>query len=200
MRVNLNYSLFIVMLLHFIFVITKDDLGKRSKEFDYVQQMAQFYKKWIKETFSKDVDVQCDEMITQKPSLLQRPDTSALLEDHKRRGKDIFHFYLCYFRPLWTDCTCEGYYAENFGMTYWKKPQDENDILFLAEKNCTVVSHELSHELLRQQKTKKQVELVHDAWAKHLFAELPFEQYGKNFELASKDPYFMTIDASGFRS
>jgi hypothetical protein len=188
------------MLLHFIFVIPKDDLGKRSKEFEYVQQMAQFYKNWIKNTFSKDVEVQCDEMIVQKQSLLQRPDTSALLADHRNRGKDIFHFYLCYFRPLWTDCTCEGYYAENFGMTLWQKPKDQSDILFLAQSNCSVVSHELSHEFLRQKKVKKQTDLVHDVWTKHIFNEHPFELYGKDFEKTTTDPYFMTIDASGFRS
>ena len=36
------------MLLHFIFVIKENDLGKRDKEFEYVTQMSQFYKEWIK--------------------------------------------------------------------------------------------------------------------------------------------------------
>jgi hypothetical protein len=187
------------MLLHFIFLVTQDDLQNRSKEFEYIQQMAQFYKKWIKDTFSTDVDIQSDQMITVKSGLLHRIDTSALLEDHRKRGQGIFHFYLCNFRPLWTDCTCEGYSAENFGMSLWQRPKDQNDALFLAEKNCTVVSHELSHEFLRQKKTKNQVELVHDVWTKHLFDELPFEQYGKDFEPTTNDPYFFTIDASSFR-
>ena len=108
MRANLNHSLFLVMLLHFIFVITKDDLGKRSKEFEYVQKMAQFFKKWIKDTFSVDVDIKFDEMVTQKQGLLRRLDTSTLLDDHRSRGQDTFHFYLCHFRPMWTDCiACE---------------------------------------------------------------------------------------------
>ncbi len=187
------------MLLHFIFVIKSDDLGKRSKEFEYVKQMALFYKNWIKTTFSTDVDIQCDEMIA-KSTFLQRPDIPKLLADHRSRGEDVFHFYLCYFRPLWTDCTCEGYSAENFGMILWQKPKDENDILFLAQNNCATVSHELAHEFLRQKKIKKQAELVHDVWSKHIFAEHPFELYGKNFEKTTTDPYFMTIDASGFMS
>lgn len=188
------------MLIHFIFVIDRDDLGKRTKEFEYVQMMAQFYKKWIRDSFSRDVEVQCDEMVAPKQSLTQRLDTSILLEDHRNRGSQTFHFYLCHFRPLWTDCTCEGYYAENFGMILWQKPKDENDILFLAQKNCATVSHELSHEILRQNKVKKQVEMVHDVWAQHLLGELPFEEYGENFERTKKNPYFMTIDASRLRS
>lgn len=187
------------MLLHFIFLVTQDDLQNRSKEFEYIQQMSQFYKKWIKDTFSTDVDVQSDQMITPKSGLLQRIDTSTLLEDHRKRGQEIFHFYLCNFRPLWTDCTCEGYHAENFGMSLWQRPKDQNDTLFLAEKNCTVVSHEISHEFLRQKKIKNQAELVHDVWSRHLFDELPFEQYGKDFEPTTKDPYFFTIDTSKFR-
>jgi hypothetical protein len=186
------------MLLHFIFVMDRDDLGKRANEFEYVTLMGQFYKKWIKDTFSKDVEVQCDEMVAGKQSILNRLDTSALLEDHRRRGSDVFHFYLCHFRPLWTDCTCEGYHAENFAMMLWQKPTDD-DPQFLAEKNCTVVSHEISHEFLRQKKIKNQAEMVHDIWSKHAFNGAPFEMYAKNFERTTTDPYFATIDASSFR-
>jgi hypothetical protein len=60
------------MLLHFIFVMDRDDLGKRANEFEYVTLMGQFYKKWIKDTFSKDVEVQCDEMVAGKQSILNR--------------------------------------------------------------------------------------------------------------------------------
>lgn len=188
------------MLIHFIFLVKEDELAERTEEFEYVQEMAQFYKKWIKETFARDVDVHSDQMIIQKRRILQRIDIPTLLDDHRRRGEDTFHFYLCNFRPLWTDCTCEGYYAENFGMSLWQKPKSKNDILFLAEKNCTVVSHELSHEFLRQKKIKKQAEMIHDIWSQHLFNDLPFEKYGKNFERTDSKPYFLTIDASSFRS
>ena len=108
------------MLLHFIFVIKESDIDSRKNEFNYIKQMAQFYKIWIKKHFLLDFDVQCDEMITKPRSIFQRIDTHELLKDHKQRGKDIFHFYLCHFRPFWTDCTCEGYFAENFGMIWWK--------------------------------------------------------------------------------
>jgi hypothetical protein len=157
------------MLLHFIFVIKDSDLGKRDKEFDYVKQMAQFYKVWIKNNFSKDFDVKCDEMITKPRGLFNKLDTTTLLKDHRDRGEDIYHFYMCHFRPLWTDCTCEGYHAENFGMIWWQAPK-EDDLLFLAEKNCTIVSHELAHELLRQGRDKNYVDAVHDVWTKHMFS------------------------------
>lgn len=187
------------MLLHFIFLVHKDDLESRSEEFQYIQQMALFYKKWIKDKFSIDVDVEADQMVVPKQSLFRRLDTSVLLEDHKKRGDEIFHFYLSNFRPMWTDCTCEGYYAENFAMTLWSKPKDD-DLLLTCQKNCTVVSHELAHELLRQKKSKKQVELIHDVWAKHLFKDLAYEQYGKNFEQNQSQPYFITIDTAELRS
>ena len=186
------------MLLHFIFLVLKEDLESRSEEFEYVQQMAQFYKKWLHDKFSVDVDVQSDQMIVPKQSLLRRLDTDVLIQDHKSRGKDVFHFYLSNFRPIWTDCTCEGYYAENFAMTLWLKPKD--DVLTACQKNCTVVSHELAHEILRQQKFKKQSEKVHDVWNEHLFKDLAYEQYGKNFEPNVTEPYFMTLDTTNLRS
>ena len=187
------------MLLHFIFVIKESDLGKRDKEFEYVKQMSQFFKKWILKNFSKDFDVQSDVMITKPSSIFKKLDTHQLLRDHRERGEEIYHFYLTHFRPMWTDCTCEGYHAENFGMSLWELPKDEDNILFLAEKNCTTVSHEIAHELLRQSGNKKYVELVHDVWTKHLFASLPFEQYGNDFEKTIDQPHFLTIDTSSFR-
>lgn len=185
------------MLLHFIFVIKDSDLGKRDKEFDYVKQMSQFYKAWIKNNFDKDFDVQCDEMITKPRGLFNKLDTTTLLKDHRERGEDIYHFYLCHFRPLWTDCTCEGYHAENFGMIFWQAPK-EDDPLFLAEKNCTTVSHELAHELLRQNGKKNYVDVVHDVWTKHIFANLSFEKYDKDFKKTNTNPIFMTLDTSSF--
>lgn len=187
------------MILHFIFVVKEEDREKRKQEFEYVKQMGNFYKVWIKENFGRDFEIQCDELITKPRSLLQKLDTPTLIKDHQQRGTQIFHFYLCHFKPFWTDCTCEGYHAENFGMALWLPPKNEDDILFLAEKNCTSVSHEISHELLRQVGNKKYIDLVHDVWTRHLFDDLPFEQYGKNFERTNSKPYFLTIDTSSFR-
>jgi hypothetical protein len=182
------------MLLHFIFVIKDKELGQRELEFEYIKRMAQFFKIWIKKKFSLDFDIQCDQMITKPRIILQRLDTHSLLKDHRERGEDVYHFYLCHFRPLWTDCTCEGYHAENFGMIKWVAPPNQDDMLFLAEKNCAVISHEIAHELLRQSGYKRFMEDVHEVWGKHLFGDFPFEQYGEDFEITSKNPSFLTLD------
>jgi len=182
------------MLLHFIFVIKDKELGQRELEFEYIKKMAQFFKIWIKKKFSLDFDIQCDQMITKPRIILQRLDTHSLLKDHRERGEDVYHFYLCHFRPLWTDCTCEGYHAENFGMIKWVAPPNQDDMLFLAEKNCAVVSHEIAHELLRQSGYKRFIEDIHEVWGKHLFGDFPFEQYGEDFEITSKNPSFLTLD------
>ena len=52
------------MILHFIFVIKKEERQKRQFEFEYIKKMAQFYKVWIKEKFGRDYEIQCDELIT----------------------------------------------------------------------------------------------------------------------------------------
>ena len=185
------------MILHFIFVVKEEDREKRQFEYEYVQKMSQFYKVWIKEKFGKDYEIQCDEMITKPRSFFQRLDTHTLLRDHEQRGKDIYHFYLTHFRPFWTDCAgCEGYHAENFGMVCWQPFKESNDILFLAEKNCTTVSHELLHELLRISNHKKFIQEVHDIWTKHLFEQLEFEQYGEDFQKTDGKPMFLTMDTS----
>jgi len=186
------------MLLHFIFVIKDSDLGTRKKEFEYIKQMAEFYKIWIKDNFCIDVDVQCDEMITKSGGFIRRFDTHTLIKDHRERGTDIYHFYLCHFRPYWTDCTCEGYHAENFGMIWWQPGKKQDNVLFMTEKNCTTVSHEITHELLRQKGKKRFIESVHDVWTQHLFNNLPFIQYGKDFQKTENEPMFLTLDTSSF--
>ena len=184
------------MILHFIFVIKEEDRGKRQFEFEYVKKMGQFYKKWIKDKFDKDYEVECDELITAPRNILQRLDTHTLLRDHLQRGNDIYHFYLTHFKPWWTDCTCEGYHAENFGMVFWQRPKEKDDTLFLAEKNCTTVSHELLHELLRISGHKKFIQAVHDIWTKHLFEQLEFEQFDEDFQKTNGKPMFLTMDTS----
>ena len=184
------------MILHFIFVVKEEDREKRQFEFEYIKKMSQFYKVWIKEKFGRDYEIQCDELITKPRSVFQRLDTHTLVRDHEQRGNDIYHFYLTHFRPFWTDCTCEGYHAENFGMVLWQPLKESNNTLFLAEKNCTTVSHELLHEFLRILGHKKFIEEVHDIWTKHLFEQLEFEQYGEDFQKTDGKPMFLTMDTS----
>ncbi len=186
------------MILHFIFVVPQKDRLRRRFEFEYVKKMSQFYKVWIKEKFGRDYEIRCDEMITTPRSILQHLDTSTLLQDHRQRGEEIYHFYLTHFRPWWTDCTCEGYHAENFGMVFWQAPKESDDTLFLAEKNCTTVSHELLHELLRISGYKKFIQEVHDVWTKHLFEQLEFDQYSEDFQRTDGKPSFLTMNTTQF--
>jgi len=162
------------MILHFIFVVKEEDREKRKLEFEYVKYMGNFYKVWIKEKFGRDFEIQCDELITKPRSILQKLDTHTL--------------------------TCEGYHAENFGMVWWQPPKDPSDTLFLAEKNCTTVSHVLTHELLRASGRKKFIEDVHEIWTKHFYDQLHFEQYGANFEKTEGKPMFLTIDTSKLKT
>lgn len=187
------------MLLHFIFLVKEEELEQRRWEFNYVEKMAKFYQSWIKKTFSKNIEIQADEMIAHSGRKFSIIDVPTILEDHRSRGIDIFHFYLTYFRPIWTDCTCEGYFADNFAMVKWDKSPQPNDIQFLMEKNCSKVSHELAHELLRQSGFKNYKEVVHEIWDKHLFASLPFEYYNENYEKTDKNGLFATLDTSSIR-
>lgn len=187
------------MILHFIFVVKEEDYQRRRPEFEYVKEMGRFYQVWIKKKFGRDFDVRCDEMITKPRSIFQRLDTHTMVRDHEQRGRDIYHFYLCHFKPFWTDCTCEGYHAENFGMVWWQPPKDPHDTLFLAEKNCTTVSHEITHELLRVMGRKKFIEEVHEIWTRHFYEQLEFEQYGFDFEETQDKPAFLTINTSGLK-
>jgi hypothetical protein len=182
------------MILHFIFLVKEEEREKRQFEYEYVKEMAQFFKVWIKEKFGKDYEIQCDEMITKPTNIFQRIDTNTLLRDHEQRGKDIYHFYLTHFRPLWTDSTCEGYHGENFGMVIWQHPKEENNELFLAEKNCTAVSNIILNEQMRQMGRKKHTREINDIWTKHLFEQLEFEQYDENFQKTSGKPTFLTMD------
>lgn len=187
------------MILHFIFVVKEERRQERQRDYEYVQKMADFYGTWIREWFGVEYEVRCDELVTRPRSIFQRLDTHALLRDHEQRGRNTYHFYLTDFKPLWTDCTCEGYHAENFGMVFWQTPKKAtHDELFLAEKNCTVVSHELLHELLRASGYKRFTQDVHDVWTRHLFSDLEFSQYGADHRATDGRPVFLTMDASQF--
>ena len=132
--------------LHFILLVEPGAEAERAAEFAYVRDMARFFAHWARSEFSQDFDPRSDMMAVPPRGPLRRLDTHDLLDDHRSRGQGTYHFYLANFRPFWTDCTCEGYHAENFGMVWWRRSGDEAR---LAE-NCAAVSHELAHELLRR--------------------------------------------------
>ena len=81
-------------------------------------------------------------------------------------------------------------------MVFWQTPKESDDFLFLAEKNCTTVSHEIVHEMLRIKGHKKYIHDVHDVWTKHFYEQLEFQQYGEDFESTEGKPMFLTMDIS----
>ena len=88
----------------------------------------------------RDLNVEAEilPVIPGKP--FDRMSISYLSRDHLERGKSVYHFYLTYFKPFWTDCQTEGYAAENFGMIYWKRLEapvsDSKRVKFFADMNC----------------------------------------------------------------
>lgn len=185
--------------LHFIFLIRDSEVPDRREEFEYVQAMSSFFGYWIREVFGIRFEVLCDMMVSGRRSILRRPDIHTLVEDHRERGSDVYHFYLAYFRPLWTDCTCEGYHAENFGMVWWQRPPEGPDapsVPFMAERNCAAVSHVLAHEILRQKGHPRYVPAVHDVWTRHHYSDLRFVGYGLDHKRDDRSPAFLVIDTT----
>ena len=173
----------------------RGDLDIRKKEYSYVRRMADFYSSWVKENFNEDATTSCDQMAVDKRGLLNRIDTHTLLKDHNSRDPGTLHFYLANFRPTWTDCTCEGYYAENFGMSLWSKPKDGDDIDdFCALKNCPVVSHVLCHEMLRRSGYKRHEQDVHEVWMRHYHGGFALRTYDVDHVETKEKPLFTTID------
>lgn len=178
------------MNLHFILMAEQGSEARRAKEFAYVRDMARFFARWASSEFSQDFEPASDMMSVPPRGPLRRLDTHELLDDHRARGAGTFHFYLANFRPFWTDCTCEGYHAENFGMVRWRRSDDER----VMADNCAAVSHELAHELLRMRGIKGSRDRVHEVWTRHFYDGLRFCGYDAGFA-RSEDPKFLTLDA-----
>ena len=164
--------------------------------------MVRFFHWWIKRYFKIDFTVEADILPVIPGKIFDRMSVDYLARDHNERGKSIYHFYLTYFKPLWTDCPIEGYSSDNFGLVQWKRPAtfvSENDrTKFFADANCTRVSHILSHEVMRMKgkKKKEYFESVHDLWDSHVYKDLPYIYYNERFNRISKDSSyrFVTLD------
>ena len=134
--------------------------------------------------------------------LFDRASVAYLIKDHSERGQDTFHFYLAYFKPLFTDCNTEGYTAPSIGIAWWQRPKGNLSEIqrygFYADNNCPRVSHVLAHELLRiKGKTKKDFfGEVHELWDKHLYNVEPFLYFDNQFKRVSgEDSYrFVTLN------
>jgi hypothetical protein len=189
--------------IFFIYVAKNKEWEQRQKEdWDYVSSMARFFKWWAQRYFDTKLPVEADILPVVPGMLFDRMSLAYLIRDHSDRGKETYHFYLAYFKPLWTDCNTEGYTAENLGISWWERPgagaSETARYSFYADRNCPRVSHLLAHELLRMKgRTKKDYfGKVHDLWDSHLYKDRPFLYFDRQFKRVRKeDSYrFVTLD------
>ena len=189
--------------LFFIYIAKNEELQVRQEEdWDYVSSMSRFFKWWANRYFEIQLPVEADILPVIPGKLFDRMSLGYLLRDHSERGKDIYHFYLSYFKPLWTDCNTEGYTAENIGVSWWQRQNEATSEtrrqFFYAENNCPRISHVLTHEFLRiKGRTKKDYfGKVHELWDDHIYKERPFLYFDSQFKRVNKqDSYrFVTLD------
>lgn len=190
--------------LFFIYVAKNKDWERlQAEDWDYVSSMARFYKWWVKRYLDIDIPVEADILPVIPGKLFDRMGIAYFARDHIERDKNTYHFYLSYYKPLWTDCNMEGYAGDGFGMIWWKRPKDkassETERLALySGENCPKVSHVLAHELLRWKGKPKQDYFgkIHDLWDRHEYNDLPYLYFDSQFKRVRKDNSFRyaTID------
>ncbi len=164
--------------------------------------MTRFFKWWSRRYFDISMHVQADILPIIPGRLFDRMSVAYLIRDHSERGQETLHFYLAYFKPLFTDCNTEGYTAPGIGITWWQRPDpsmtEVQRYRFYADNNCPRVSHVLAHELLRMNgKTKNDFfGKVHELWDKHVYNDQPFLYFDSQFKrVSSKDSYkFVTLN------
>ena len=177
-----------------------------EEDWEYVTAMTRFFKWWIKHEFDADITIEADILPVIPGKIFDRPSLPYLLRDHSQRGDSIFHFYLPYFKPFWTDCRpLEGYHTENFGMVKWHRPKQlssscyENEKYF-ADNNCAQISHVIAHEFLRRKNNKRKIYFgsIHNLWSRHIEGSEPFLYYNRLFKRVTADSEyrFITINLS----
>lgn len=191
--------------LFFIYVAKNNEWQQRQKEdWNYVSSMTRFYHWWIKHNFNIDFTVEADILPVIPSRFFDRMSVGYLARDHNQRGKTIYHFYLAYIKPLWTDCQTEGYSTDNFCMVLWKRPtnsiSDNERVRFFADTNCANISHLLCHEIIRMKgkKRKEYFDAIHDLWDQHIYKGLPLVYYNERFTKVSKNTSyrFVTLDTN----
>lgn len=164
--------------------------------------MSRFFQHWMKKSFNLKIPVYADILPVIPGKIFDRMSVSYLARDHSSRGKSIYHFYLAYIKPFWTDCQTEGYSSDNFGMIFWERPKETSSsierIKFFAETNCVKISHLLSHEIMRMMGKSRKVyfDAVHELCEKHRGGMLPCLYFNDRFDLVSNNEFyhFSTID------
>ncbi len=191
--------------LFFIYVAKKNEWEKmQAEDWGYISAMVRFYHWWIRRYFDISLPVDADILPVVPGLVFDRMSVAYLIRDHSERSKDVYHFYLSYFKPFFTDCNTEGYTAGNIGISWWQRPKESisetKRYAFYADNNCPRVSHVLAHELIRLQgKTKKNfLGKVHELWDKHTSGILPYLYFDSQFKRVSKENSykFVTLDPS----
>ena len=180
--------------LRFIYVVSDKWKEHLRYEWLYVYRMSKFYQWWIKKKFRLYYNVRSDVMLVLASRLTRwRFGIDDLVRDHREKGNDIYHIYLSYFKPLVSDCSV-GYYMDNFGLVKWDyyNPKKGNIIKFLADENCSKVSHIILHEMIRHFASKRDVrkryhDAIHEQWRKHMLEDEEYEYYNDRYERVSKD-------------
>lgn len=188
--------------LFFIYVAKNEEWQfLQAEDWEYVSSMARFYRWWNKRYFGVTLQVEADILPIIPGKLFDRMSLAYLLRDHEERAKYTYHFYLAYFKPFFTDCNTEGYSTENFGMIFWRRPQERvsesERFAYFAHENCPKVSHILAHELLRLNKQKREVYVtkVHKLWTQHIEKKKPFLYFDSQFRRTGGQSYkFATLD------
>ena len=189
--------------LFFIYVANNREWQQRHREdWGYVAPMSRFFKWWARRFFDIELRVEADVLPVVPGKVFDRMSLAYLIRDHSERGDSTYHFYLAYFKPLWTDCNTEGYTAENLGIVWWERPDEGVSEIkryaFYADKNCPRVSHILAHEFLRLKgMTKKNYfGKVHDLWDSHVHKNKSFLYFDSQFKRVRKDNsyHYVTID------
>lgn len=189
--------------LFFIYVAREKEWQQLEREdWAYVSAMTRFFRWWTRRYFDISLQVQADILPVVPGKLFDRMSVAYLIRDHSERGHETFHFYLAYFKPIFTDCNTEGYTAPGIGITWWQRPvasmPEIKRYRFYADNNCPRVSHILTHELLRMNgKTKKDFfGKVHELWDKHVYNDQPFLYFDSQFKrVSSEDSYrFVTLN------
>ena len=189
--------------LFFIYVAKEKEWQQMEQEdWGYVSAMTRFFKWWARRYFDISLSLHADILPIVPGKLFDRASVAYLIKDHSERGQDTFHFYLAYFKPLFTDCNTEGYTAPSIGIAWWQRPKGNLSEIqrygFYADNNCPRVSHVLAHELLRMKgKTKKDFfGKVHELWDKHVYKVEPFLYFDNQFKRVSgEDSYrFVTLN------
>lgn len=192
--------------LFFIYLAKADEWQRMQQEdWEYVSSMARFFHWWLRRYFDLSINVEADILPVIPGKLFDRMSLAYLLRDHEERGKDVYHFYLAYFKPFFTDCQTEGYTTPNFGMVLWDRPDDPGvgetkRFALFASENCPRVSHVLVHEALRMKGKKKQqyFDNVHKVWLQHRDKGRPYLYFDSQFKRVNSDGSyrFATIDAT----